>query len=90
MKTTLNLSGLIVKAARADLLKSSVVISFEATISEETLAAREQLMFWQMDKAPINLVVVASPRQVRIPLAERKETEAETNEPEEKGVGWSD
>jgi hypothetical protein len=55
--TTIRLSHCFVAAAKADLVKGRVRISFEATLDAEVMAAKTRLAMLAIEKMPVSLLV---------------------------------
>jgi hypothetical protein len=66
---TIQLTGAKVAAIRADLLKSTVKLTFDIALDDQMLEAKRMLALLAVDASPVDLTIVE--QQMRLPLKGR-------------------
>ena len=71
---TVQLEHCKVKALRADMIKGSVVLQFEAALDQQVLEAKRLLGILAFDESPVQITVTEE--QMRLPLGASQQEKA--------------
>ena len=75
-----HITGAIVKSIRADLLKSTVTLTFETYLDDQMMDNKRNLALLAVDQARIDLTIME--QQMKLPFMDRlQETKAQQPEP---------